>query len=65
MRLKEEEQISEAIEDLERILESLDDLQGGQRYGFRGTMAAVREAILDIRRSVAMLKEALEYTPRR
>ena len=61
----EGDRIAEAIRDLEQILDELDDLQEGQAYGFRGTMAAVRSAILDIKRSVAMLKEATEYLPRR
>ena len=56
-------EILEIIDELSKLTVRLSQLERGQSLGYRGVMAAIGAAIVDIKKSMLMLVEAIDFFP--
>ena len=58
-----QDEILEIINELSKLTVRLSQLERGQSLGYRGVMAAIGAAIVDIKKSMLMLIEAIDFFP--
>lgn len=58
-----QDEILEIINELSKLTVRLSQLERGQSLGYRGVMAAIGAAIVDIKKSMLMLVEAIDFFP--